>query len=384
MSDGKNMDSATKKTPTKWVSPINLLIVIAVFVVIGMVALGANLFMDRSIVQTVQQQDEQLFPRLSDNRAAVSSIVIERGGDRLELTRQEDGQWGLANWDGYPVDESKIAGLIDSFAALHGAPASTEKITAANVPDLRNQNTATAVTVRDRGGNALADLLIGDTVATPGGAEINRTYVQPGGEERAWLSAREIAVPIDLPAWTTSIILDISPDRITSARLRDAKGNSLGIERQENMEHPFKPTGLPEGARVSEAWQLTRMAGALEKLQIVEARKANDATLPPDADKVEAEFETLDGLRVKLAMVRQNDVNWAEIKAEADSVGDAKQEADAINARTAGWHFRLPDFATEGLVATTDAVIDRTSPRPAAPATAPATPPGTEQQAPRQ
>lgn len=383
MSDSKNTDSMAKNNSSKWLTPLNLLVLFAVIFVAGIVALGSYLFLDRSIIQTVQEQDEQLFPRLSDARQAIDGIAIERGDDRLELVRQEDGQWGLANWDSYPVDEDKVAGLIDSLASLRGVPASTEKITAADVPDLRNRETATKVTVQDSDGSVLADMLIGETVATPGGAEINRTYVQPGDDDRAWLSAREIAVPIDLAAWTPSVILDIGPERIASARLRDADGNRLNIERQENMEHPFKPTDLPEGARVSEAWQLTRMAGALEKLQIVEARKANDITLPPDAEKLEAVFETLDGLRVKLAMVRKDEMNWAEITAEADAASDAKPEADAINARTAGWHFRLPDFATKGLVSNTDAVIDDTRhPQPRPQGTSPA--PAAEPQAPRQ
>lgn len=375
------MNGTAKSSPRKWTSPLNLLMLVAGLFVVGIVALGSHLFMDRAIVQTVQEQDEPLFPRLSDASETVSGIVIERGGDRLEMTRQEGGQWGLANWDGYPVDEAKVAGLIDSLAALRGVPASTDKIGTPNVPDLRGRATATQVTVQDSEANVLASLLIGDTVATPGGAEINRTFVQPGDADRAWLSAQEIIVPTERAAWTGAIILDIAASRIASAHLRDTDGKSLRIERQESMEQPFRPTGLPEGARISETWQLTRMAGALENLQIVEARKANDTTLPLDADKVEAEFETLDGLRVTLAMVRKDDMNWAEIRAEADAASEARQEAEAISARTAGWHFRLPDFATEGLVKNRDAVIDGAGSRAVPPATEP---PAAEPEAPRQ
>jgi hypothetical protein len=82
-------------------------------------------------------------------------------------------------------------------------------------------------------------------------------------------------------------------------------------------------------------------------------------------------------------MVRKDEMSWAEITAEADAASDAKREADAINARTAGWHFRLPDFATKGLVSNTDAVIDDTRhPQPRPQETAPA--PASEPQAPRQ
>lgn len=371
MNGSKNMNDTAKISDRKWASPVNLLMLLAAIFVIGIVALGGYLFMGRSIVQTVQEQDQQLFPPLSDARAAINGITIERGGDRLGLARREDGRWGLANWDGYPVEEDRVNGLIDSLASLRGVQASTDRVSTATIPDLRNLDTVTRVTVRDDRGSVLAGLLIGDTVATPGGAEINRTFVQPVETERAWLSAREITVPIDRAAWINAIILDIAAERIASARLRDASGMTLSIVRQENMEQPFRPTGLPEGARVSEAWQLTRMAGALEKLQIVEARRANDALLPPDADGVEAEFETRNGLRVKLAMVRKDDMNWAEIHAEADAANEARQEAEAIRSRTEGWHFRLPDFAADGFITDTGAVIDAAAPRSASGTAAP-------------
>lgn len=366
------MNETHKTRSRKWASPVNLLILLVFIFVAGMVALGSHLFMERSIVKTVEEQDEHLFPRLSDESDDVAGILIERGQDRLELVRRNDGrrddtQWGLANWDGYPVDEEKVAGLIDDLAALRGVETSTDQISAANIPDLRDRNTATEVTVRDNEGAVVAGLIIGDTVATPGGAEINRTFVQPRGAERAWLSAREIRVPVDHTAWISPIILDIAPDRIAVAKLRDTDGNRLEIERQENMEQPFKPTNQPEGTRVSEPWLLTRVAAALEKLQIVEARKADGSSLPADTDKLEAEFKTLDGLRVKLAMAHQGDATWAEIEAQADDASTAKPEADSINARTAGWHFRLPDFVTKDLTANPEATVRETdrTPEPA-------------------
>jgi hypothetical protein len=66
----------------------------------------------------------------------------------------------------------------------------------------------------------------------------------------------------------------------------------------------------------------------------------------PAGDKVSVlTLESEGGLKVTFRLNKDGDANWLSLSAAGE--GDAKQQADEINAKATGWEFKIPGWKAD-------------------------------------
>ncbi|MBU0723602.1 MAG: DUF4340 domain-containing protein [Alphaproteobacteria bacterium] len=339
----------------------NVLLVVAGLAVLGVVGFGYSLMQDQSVVEsTSPEADTILFPDIPSDLAEGTSLTLSQNGNQIRIEKTATG-WGLADWGNYPVRSDKLETLLRELTALRGTVIDSTKAAGAmpaGTPDPLAK--AVAFTLDDAAGQPLAGGHIGEVIATPGGAQITRTYVRRTSDDAVFLTDRAITLENTPLAWVDPVILDIPRDRIQSVAITDTDNKKLAMKRQEDGAR-FAPTEVPGGGEISEVWMMTRIAGSLEQLQFSAVRPADAASEQTDGALATAEFVTNSGLRVTLHMVRIEDGAWTRIATDTvdGANSSARQEEQQLTARTEGWQFLLPDFMIGTMANRTEDIVEQ-------------------------
>lgn len=305
-----------------------------------------------------------LLPGLEESLNAVTAVRIAQGESSVTLERG-DSTWTVADRDGYPADVPELRSALVALAEAGKLEAKTAN------PD-RHEALGLA------GAESTRVSLAGDDVDTAvilgGVAQESNRYARLDGEDRAWLIDRNPELPADPTEWLVAGLLDIKAADVASIEIRHADGETVRIARGAD-EDRLAPENLPEGRELSYASVVNPVGGALSNLELEDVRPADGVDAEPD---VTAVYRTRDGLVVTLERHPVDEGAWYTIEAGAaapaaepppetgdpsddDTAEDGRsgedgtetpppeERAAAINAKTSGWLYRLPEFKSEQL-----------------------------------
>ena len=305
-------------------------------VVLAVVAIAIG---DRGVSRAAP--GERALPGLAAKLGDVGSVGIKRNGLSLTFVRDGDN-WLVAEKGDYPAAASRVRQIALAMAdAMLVEPKTqkTEFYPRLDVEDPGNGK-STLVTLKDKSGVTLAELIIGKRRYDRLGTGTDGIYVRKPGDPQAWLARGSLEFSDQLSSWLDRRILDIPEKRIAKATLTQPDGTKLVIIRAK-PEDKFTVEDAPADAKLKSETTPSEPAMALEALDLDDVKPA--AELPvPDKDVAAASFTTFDGLTVDVRLLDKDDMHWAAVSAVGS--GTAEAEAKAIDDKASRWTYAIPSY----------------------------------------
>ena len=308
----------------------------AVLVVLAAVAIATS---DRTVSRA--GPGARAFPALAAKLGDVGSVGIKRS--TLSLTFVRDGDnWLVAEKGNYPAAAGKVRQIALALADLLLVEPKTQQPGFYSRLDVEDPGggKATLVTLKDKSGATLAEMIIGKRRFDRLGSGTDGVYVRKPGDTQAWLARGSLEFSDQLSSWLDRRILDIPEKRIARVSLTQPDGTKLVITRAK-PEDKFTVEDAPADAKFKSETTTSEPALALDGLDLDDVKPA-DALPVPDKGVVAASLSTFDGLTVDVRMLDKDDAHWVALSA-ADS-GAAEAEAKAINEKASRWTYAVPSY----------------------------------------
>ena len=291
---------------------------------------------------------------------AAGSVLTLSGPDGTQVLTRDGRGWTIADLDGYPAAEPRVAAVLADLAGLTvDAPRTAD-------PGLHGllgladpraggpaEAMATAVTLTGPGGRTVS-ALIGAPVPAAFGTGV---YGRRPGEDRTYRLSGRLALPRHPLDWIDRRLIDRPPESVAALTIHPpGGGRPLRIERRDGR---FVIPDLPPDRRVAEPFRLSNTASWLERLEITGIRRDPLTGPGEDPRRPDAVFVLDGGLRVEAWRVDgrpadPDDLGWVRLRFHGPGAGP-------LTGRTDGYVFRFPRHKLERLRYT---IADATDPDP--------------------
>ena len=378
-------------------------LVVTILAVIGAgVSVGTHYF---NHVGPVEQ--ERVFPGLTENQSEIGSISVKTAKETL-TAKNENGKWSIVERSNYPGSDAKMEKVMLGLAELRYSEPKTkmkDRYKRLQVEDVTAKNAQSKrLTVKDKNGKVLADLIVGRQNRAVSGPTGTGIYIRKPGDVQSWLAIGVLNVPTAPKDWIDPKIMDVAKDRIRKGVIVHPNGKKFIIEKKQPIEKKFTLVDLPKGRTIKYDSDIQNVGEGLEDFEVDDVRKADKITFPKDKI-VKTEYRTFDGLVVDILSYEgttEAEGFWAEFKAsvdedaakaamaatkapagddkqagdadkKADKTADAKdagdkaakkpidvhKEAAAINATVKGWAFKIPAYKYRYMSRTVEEVLEK-------------------------
>jgi hypothetical protein len=305
-------------------------------VVLAIVAIATG---DRGVSRAAP--GERALPALAAELGDVASVGVKRSS--LSLTFVRDGEsWLVAEKGNYPAAAGKVRQIVLAMADLMLVEPKTQRAEfypRLDVEDPGNGK-STLVTLKDKSGTTLAELIIGKRRYDRLGAGNDGVYVRKPGDAQAWLARGSLEFSDQLSSWLDRRILDIPQKRIAKVTLTQPDGTKLVITRP-TADAKFTVEDAPADAKFKSETTTSEPAMALETLDLDDVKPAAEMPVP-DKDVVTGSFTTFDGLTVDVRLLDRDDMHWIAVSAAGS--GAAETEAKEIADKAARWTYAIPPY----------------------------------------
>jgi hypothetical protein len=289
-----------------------------------------------------------VLPELRRQASGLASVELTKRGRTLTFVRNGE-QWTIKERAGYPVQGDKIRALLVQLTNAELAEPKTAAKDRWPLLDLEDPAAADAksslVRLLDAGGKPIAELVIGKRRHNAFGAGRHGVYVRRPGEAQTWLATGEPNVVLDVKDWVDTALFKADPDKLMRVTIAHPKEAPLVVEREGGKGGKFVLKSVPEGLKVKESAGVERIPQSLGSVELEDVRKL-DATPVGDAVSVITAGNS-DGLTVTFRLRREGEPEEAWLSFLATGEGEAKKAADEINAKAAGWEFKIPKWKAD-------------------------------------
>jgi len=334
---------------------------VGLLAVCGVVALGGGWYFGtrtEPAEQTSIATGGLMFPDLATKLASVTKVEIAHKGKTLTIEKRPDGKWGIASMHDYPVQETKLRGLLTGLTELRlTEPRTSEpsEFSRLGVEDPSGKTAASnLLTLVDGAGKPVISVILGHRRVRSQGSGAEEVYVRRPGENQAWLAQGSVEADVDPGLWLYRDIANIASDRIASVNVND---NALVFGKVDGKFALLQPADHPK----LEDYKVEDVSRALEGLTLVSVEADADMTVPETGHAV---FTTGDGLAITVHVFHapttktdkgsSGDNVWARFTASGPDA--VKKEADSLNQRWKGWSYEIGSWKEKALVPTVDEV----------------------------
>ncbi len=288
---------------------------------------------------------EAALPGLAGKLGEAASVVVKRSGLELTFVRDGDG-WLVVEKGNYPA-AGKVRQIVLGMADLALVEPKTQK--ADLYPRLEvddpGKGKSTLVTLKDKSGAALAELIIGKRRFDRLGAGNDGIYIRKPGDAQAWLARGSLEFSDQLASWLDRRVLDLPEKRIAKVTLTQPDGARLVITRP-SPDAQFTVAEAPYDVKFKSETATRQPAMALETLDLDDVKPAADMPMP-DKDVFIASFVTFDGLTVDVRLFDRDNMHW--IAVSATGTGSAEAEAKEIGGKVGRWIYAVPSYKATAL-----------------------------------
>lgn len=308
-----------------------------------------------------------LIPGLAETLNDVERVTVTGAGGKAvaTLVRGQAG-WSVAEKAGYRADVAKIrlALVALSEARIVEEKTSNPAFHARLGVEAIEAEAATGVAIAVEAPTEFPVLIFGDS---PNGTS---RYVRRAGGQASFLIDRNPEIPTATTQWLETEIVDVPSASVASVTIKHGDGDEITISKADAGQTNFTVTGIPEGRELSYPTVANVIGNALRELELADVAPA---AAEPATPTTVTEFRTFDGLVVTVASAPDGESNWltftaraeptaasaeapaagaaappaegaAEPAADAVPAADPAARASAINARVAGWRYRIPEY----------------------------------------
>jgi hypothetical protein len=319
---------------------------LAVLVVIAVLALAGGWYFgaaERPGEQQAYSGGRLMFADLAPRLQDAARIEIVHQGKPTAIAKHGDS-WGLVDRDGYPVQASKLRGMLTALTELRLVEPRTtdpEQFGRIGLEDpTAKTGSSNLLRVLDASGKPIAALIVGHRRVRTQGNVPEQVYVRRPDENSTWLAEGSLQVDADPQLWLDRDVMNIDHGRVESVEV--TRGDETLKLARDGQKLAIK---APADHPALEDYKLDDVDRGLELLtfQDVQSDKA------PVGEKIGQSVYTMtDGLAVTATVFKGEKDIWARFAATGKD--KAKDEADKLNARLAGWTYELGAWKQKALV----------------------------------
>jgi hypothetical protein len=334
---------------------------LVILVALGVVAVGGGWYFgirEEPKEQQAFNSGTLMFPDLAPRLQDAARIEIIHQGATTVLEKHGDA-WGLAERGGYPVQTSKLRGMLTALTELRLVEPRTADPAKFSQLGLEDPNAKTGASdllrVLDASGKPIVAVIVGHRRVRTQGDVPEEVYVRRPDENQTWLANGSLQVDADPQLWFDRDIMNIDHARIAGVVVTH-DGASLEFAQSGGKLSLKSPTDHPP----LDDYKVDDVDRGLELLtfQDVQTDQA-----PVGAALGQSVYTTTDGLAVTVALFKGDKDIWARFSAAGND--KTKAEADKLNARLHGWTYQLGAWKQTALAPALD---DLKAAPPASPA----------------
>ncbi len=298
-----------------------------------------------------------VFPNLAPKLQDAAEVTITHQGKTMVIARQPDGSWGLADRDGFRVQQDKLRSLLTGLTELRMTEPRTADPTLYSrlgVGDASSKTaTANLVRVLDKAGKPIAELIVGHRREYVSGGTPPSVYLRRPGEAQSWLAEGSLPVDADPDLWFDRDIVNVPKDQVVSVtvtRHDPAPGDAvLDFALVDGKPALTSPAEHPK----LDPYRLADVFDSLDQLSLTDVQPV---ARQPGAAIGSSRIITKDGMTVEVTVYKADKDIWIRLTATGE--GAAKAAAEALNKRSAGWTYQVGAWKEAALVPTIDAIKD--------------------------
>jgi Domain of unknown function (DUF4340) len=305
-----------------------------------------------------------MFPDLTAKLKDARRVEITSKGNVTVIERKND-IWGVDDRGGYPVQETKLRGLLTALTELRLVEPRTSNPSEYSRLGLEDpikdtKGTANLLRVLDGDGKPIVALIVGHRRTRTQGDVPEEVYVRRPDDTQSWLAEGSLQADADPQVWLDRNVINIASTLIT--KIVSTKGDAtIELTRDGDKLKVTQPADHPK----LEDYKVEDVDRALENLTFQDVRPINE---PYGNKSGEAVFSTSDGLNITVTLYHLGKDSWTRFAVAAPDRG--KPEADRLNAKLANWAFETGTWKDAALVPSLD---DLKAPPPAKSAEPPTT-----------
>ena len=316
---------------------------------------------------------EKMFPALAARLNDVASVTVASHEDKFTVASTGSG-WAVVERGNYPAQFAAVKTTIVALSNLVTVEAKTRNpklFSRLDVEDIsKKDGDSKRLTIKDKAGKVLADLIVGKSRITMGNTGPAMLYVRRTGTQQAWLARGNLDLRGEVHQWLVRRIAHVNRARIQQYTIVQPDGAKVVLRKDKPGAKEFTFVGLPKGRKIKSQSLLSSVAGALTGLDLEDVQPAARVDFAKHAAG-SAEFRTFGGLILRASMAKVGKKVWFTFTAAVDpdakfaakqasgkkadkadkadddarvrSTEEARKEAAAINARTKGWAYYLAD-----------------------------------------
>lgn len=346
--------------------------------------LALMIVVDRADRSDTVTSGELLMPGLKDRINDIDKVTVTAADAAESLTIARSGdEWQVVEKGAFPADVGKLREVLLALAVarkLEQKTANPERFAQLGVagPD------AGSGTRLEIAGDDLQYVVIVGNVA-----QGKNRYVRMADDEQSWLIDKNPDLPATGGGWLAAELLDIDASRIQSVSIRHEDGETIRLHKTSQDSANYNVADIPEGRELSYATVANGIAGALNDLTLEDVRRSDTGELTTTSV-----FTTFDGLEISVRRYTDGDDAWLtlagsfvapavtevplgeepaeeepaedevaiddaseESSDSADAGTSAEEEAGTINARHAGWQYRIPEYKANLLARRWDDIL---------------------------
>ncbi|MEH6490808.1 DUF4340 domain-containing protein [Halopseudomonas sp.] len=248
-------------------------------------------------LQSYKLLSEAQLQTLADTQA----ITLQRGAQRVDLVREE-GNWLVANSDGFPVMQPRLAALL---LTLRGAEVQEEKTSNPEYHQrlgLSADSEPPVLQVTLDAGDSELGLLYGNTV---GQGQLLRL----ANTDQVLLINRPLNISVNSHDWLDLQVSSIGLEQIAKANWQHADGETLALEKAEQGDYNFRLVG--EGGAEGQERKLNSMVLALANLRAQDVSLRSELSLPEPSLRMQ--LSTWSGSQLNASLYQIDNQYWLTI-----------------------------------------------------------------------
>jgi hypothetical protein len=268
----------------------------------------------------IARQGERVFPDLAKRINDVTSLTVADKDSTFTVERKGE-TWGVADKGGYPVDVGKVKELVvavSEFRIVDEKTRNPELYSKLGVEEVTAPEAgSTQVTLKDRDGEVLADVLIGKPRTGRGAGGQSSLYVRQKGWELAFEVTGRIHVDGEVSNWLDKEIAKLERKRVRQVVTTHPGGEQLVVSRETPEQENFQVQDMPEGKELQYPGVANVVGGALEWLNLEDVKPASEVDFEGQPVTT-TEFTTFDGLVVTARTAEIDEKVWMKLSARFD------------------------------------------------------------------
>jgi hypothetical protein len=316
-----------------------LLVIAAVIAVAGGWYFGTATQPEQRALDTGKLMFPDLTAKLKDARR----IEITSKG-KITAIELKNNVWGVADRGGYPVEDTKLRGLLTALTELRLTeprttdPAEFNRLGVED-PTKDKAGTANLLRVLDGDGKPMVAVIVGHRRMRTQGNVSEEVYVRRPDDNQSWLAQGSLQADADPQVWLNRDIINISHSLITKV-VATKNGATIELMRDGEKLKVTQPAEYPK----LEDYKVDDVGHALESLTFQDVKPATE----PIGDKIgEAVFTTSDGLDITVTVNHLGKDSWTHFAVAAPDRN--KPEAERLNTKLSPWAFETGAWKDQSL-----------------------------------